>query len=262
MNSDKKQIAVITGASSGMGREFALTLSGHGSFDEVWLIARTEEKLRETAEKIPFPARVLPYDLTEPASLSTLKALLETEKPSVRLLVNASGFGRFTACENLDENDSLGMIDLNCRALTALTQMCLPYMTEGARVVEFASVAAFQPTPYINIYAASKAYVLSYSRALNRELAGRGIRVFAICPFWTKTAFFDRAIHSDEPTVVKHYAAMYEPEFIVRKAWHVLEKTKKDHLVPGLTARLQVLAVRILPHSLVMKLWMSQQKLN
>ena len=135
-------------------------------------------------------------------------------------------------------------------------------MEKGAEIVEIASVAGFQPIPYINIYGATKAYVLSFSRALNRELKGRGIRVLAVCPFWTKTAFFDRAIKKDEDAIVKKYVAMYEPEFIVEKAWRTLEKSKRDFVVPGFKAKMQVLAVKILPHSAVMSVWQSQQKLK
>ena len=143
-----------------------------------------------------------------------------------------------------------------------MTYIVLPYMESGAEIVEIASVAGFQPIPYINVYGATKAYVLSFSRALNREMKNRGIRVLAVCPFWTKTAFFDRAVKKDEDAIVKKYVAMYETSFIVKKAWHTLEKTKKDVVVPGFKAKMQVLAVKIMPHGAVMSIWQSQQKLK
>lgn len=256
-----KNIAIITGASSGIGREFVKTLKDHGNYDELWVIARSADKLQALSEETPIPVRPVPMDLSDPAFIGEMESLLQAENPAVRLLINASGYGKFDAVEKLSMEDDLGMIDLNCRALTAMTKLVLPYMHEGARIIEIASVAAFQPIPYINVYGASKAFVLSFSRALNREVRKRDIHVMALCPFWTKTAFFDRAVKKDEDAVVKKYVAMYETPFIVKKAWKALERGK-DHVVPGFKAKAQVALVKILPHSLVMSIWMKQQKLK
>ena len=103
--------------------------------------------------------------------------------------------------------------------------------------------------------------MLSFSRALNRELKKRGIHVMALCPFWTKTAFFDRAVRKNEDAVVKKYVAMYDTSFIVDRAWKALSRGK-DHVVPGFKAKAQVALVKLLPHSIVMSVWMKQQKLN
>lgn len=257
-----KNIAIITGASSGIGKVFATTLASHGEYDEVWAIARNTARLDALKDVVPFPVRPISLDLSDASFIEKMKEMLEEEKPNVKILINCSGYGKFEATEKTPIEDSLGMIDLNCRALTAMTLISLPYMEKGAEIIEIASVAGFQPIPYINIYGATKAYVLSFSRALNRELKGRGIRVLAVCPFWTKTAFFDRAIKKDEEAVVKKYVAMYEPEFIVGTAWRTIEKTKRDFVVPGFKAKMQVLAVKMLPHSLVMSIWQSQQKLK
>ena len=255
------KIAIVTGASSGIGREFVKTLKDHGPFDEVWVLARNEEKLKALQDEVPFTVRPCPTDLSDPSFIEKVGALLDAEKPDVRLLINASGYGKFDAVEKLSMEDDLGMIDLNCRAVVAMTKLALPYMSEGSRIIEIASVAGFQPIPCINVYGASKAFVLSFSRALNREVKKRGIQVMALCPFWTKTAFFDRAVKKDEDAVVKKYVAMYEPEFIVEKAWKALDR-KKDYVVPGFKAKMQVLLVKILPHSMVMSVWMKQQKLK
>lgn len=257
-----KNIAIITGASSGIGREFANTISNHGTYDEVWVIARNAARLDALKEEIPFPVRTFSLDLTDTSFIEKVSSALAEEKPNVKILINCSGFGKFEATDKIPLEDNLGMIDLNCRALTAMTCIVLPYMERGAEIVEIASVAGFQPIPYINVYGATKAYVLSFSRALNREMKSRGIRVLAVCPFWTKTAFFDRAVKKDEDAVVKKYVAMYETSFIVKKAWHTLEKTKKDVVVPGFKAKMQVLAVKIMPHGAVMSIWQSQQKLK
>ncbi|MBQ1908294.1 MAG: SDR family NAD(P)-dependent oxidoreductase [Firmicutes bacterium] len=256
-----KRIAVITGASSGMGREFLLTLDSFGKYDEVWAIARRKERLEELSGSSPFPVRALPMDLSAPESLSAYAKLLSEEEPELGLLVNASGFGKFEATLDTELGDNLNMIDLNCRALAALCQSSVPYMPKGSRIINIASVAAFQPIPYINVYAATKAFVLSYSRALNRELKGRGIGVTAVCPFWTKTEFFGRAIDPSKPKIVKKYAAMYDPKDIVRRAWADAKKGK-DVSMYGFKARGQKALVKLLPHSLVMSVWQRQQDLS
>lgn len=257
-----KRIAVITGASSGIGKEFAKTVSDHGIYDELWVIARNEEKLLSLKNLVPFPLRTFALDLTKECSIDVYKDTLCEEKPEICLLINCSGYGKFDSCENLLLNENLGMIDLNCRALTAVCCLSLPYMSSGSEIINISSVAAFQPIPYINVYGASKAYVLSFSRALNRELKARNIHVLAVCPFWTKTAFFDRAVNTEKKAVVKKYAAMYESSYIVKYAWRALKHKNKDYCIPGFIAKMQVLMVKILPHRLVMTVWQYQQKLK
>ena len=251
-----KKIAVITGASSGMGRRFAETVKEWGSFDEVWAIARRADRLEELKASVPFPVKGISLDLTDRASFAAYAALLAEEKPQVALLINASGYGKFSAAMDVPLEVNLNMVDLNCMALMAMCQMTVPYMTEGGRIINIASVAADQPIPYINVYAASKSFVLRYSRALNRELKKLGIGVTAVCPFWTKTEFFDRAINADEEPVVKKYAAMYEPDQIVFRAWRDA-KRGCDVSRFGFIARGQSLLTKILPHSLVMSVWMN-----
>ena len=256
-----KQIAIITGASSGIGKRFAETVSTAGNFDEVWVIARGIERLEALKETVPFPIRAIALDLSDKASYATFENLLAEEKPSVRLLVNASGFGKFCATLDAPLDVNLNMIDLNCEAIVALCQLAIPYMEKDAKIINIASVAAFQPIPYINVYGATKAFVLSYSRALNREMKRRGISVTAVCPFWTKTEFFNRAVAAEKDPIVKKYVAMYEPDQIVRRAWRDMKKGK-DVSMYGFIARVQTLLTKILPHKIVMSVWQSQQKLK
>ena len=256
-----KKVAIITGASSGMGRRFAETAREWGGIDEIWAIARRADRLEALKESAPYPVRPIALDLTDPAAFDSVEALLAEEKPQVMLLVNASGYGKFQAVADTPLADDLNMVDLNCKALMALCQLAVPYMPAGGQIINIASVAAFQPIPYINVYGATKAFVLSFSRALNRELKSRGIRVMAVCPFWTKTEFFDRAIESGRDTVVKKYAAMYDPKDIVKRAWRDA-KRGKDVSTYGFVARGQIALVKLLPHSLVMSIWMKQQSLS
>jgi len=255
-----KTIAVITGASSGMGREFAKTIAEYGKpLDEVWVIARRADRLE--ALSLPYPMKALPMDLTDRSNFRKYKELLETEDATVSLLINASGFGRFCATLDADVDENLNMVDLNCQAVQAMCQLTIPHMDKGSQIINIASVAGSQPIPYINVYAATKAFVLHYSRALNKELKSRGIAVMALCPYWTKTEFFSRAIDDEREKVVKKYVAMYTPEFIVATAWKAMHRGK-DLCIPGGMAWFQCLLTKILPHSLVMKVWMAQQGLK
>ena len=161
-----KKIAVITGASSGMGRRFAETVDSFGRFDEVWVIARHEKALKELRDQVPYPIRPLALDLTDRGSFQTYADALAEEPVEVGLLVNASGFGKFRAVVDTPLEVNLNMTDLNCQAVVALCQLTAPYMPRGGQIINIASVAAFQPIPYINVYGASKAFVLSFSRAL------------------------------------------------------------------------------------------------
>ena len=221
-----KKIAVITGASSGMGKRFAETVDRYGTFDEVWVIARHEAQLEALRATVPFPVRVLALDLTDRSSFDVYAAALAETPVEVGLLMNCSGYGKFSAVLDTPLAVNLNMTNLNCQAVVAMCQITAPYMPRGSQIINIASVAAFQPIPYIDIYGATKAFVLSFSRALNRELKSRGIGVMAVCPFWTKTAFFDRAIKSVEAPVVKKYAAMYDPDDIVARTWRDAKRAR------------------------------------
>lgn len=257
-----KDIIVVTGASSGMGREFVIQLSKKVKVDEIWAVARDEEQLNKLKDEMNTVNIVaLPLDLTREADLCTYKTKIDEEKPNVNVLVNSAGFGKFGHEETISTSVKLNMVDLNIKAILSLVDYTLPYMSESSNIVNIASCAAFQPIPYINVYAATKAFVLSYSRALNRELKYKGIHVMAVCPFWTKTRFFDRAIDKSKKDVVIKYAAMYEPEDVVKRALKDMDNCK-DISVYGFVNNFQRFLVKILPHSLVMDVWMGQQKLN
>ncbi len=250
-------IAVITGASSGIGLEFAKAIAENAKFDEMWLVARSEDKLRRLAKELPVQCRVLAMDLTEPESLKAYKELLDKEKPSISVMVNASGFGKFGHHSAVKIEESLNMIDLNCKALLAMTELSMPYFSDGAEVYELGSLSSFQPVPYLNTYAATKAFVLSYTRGLRRELRIRNIKLMAVCPGWVGTDFFDRAATSDSDAVT-YYNKIYTPDAVVKTAIKDMKKGK-DVSIHGLPIKLQVLGVKLLPHSLVMKIWLKQQ---
>ena len=249
------KIAVITGASSGMGREFVYALDRDEEFDELWVIARREQRLLELKEKCRAKIRPIVLDLQTRESFALYRQLLEQERPEIAVLVNAAGFGLFGAFMDMDMDRQLDIIDLNSRALTAMCYMSVPYMAKGSRIYNMGSMSSWQPVPYINVYGASKAYVLNFSRALGVELKDRGIKVMAVCPGWITTEFFDHAIHDD---TISYYNRYYPPEQVIEKALKDMKKGKNASVL-GFPERVQVLLVKLLPVGFVMKTWCKQQ---
>lgn len=250
-------IAVITGASSGMGRDLLFALEKEFKFDEIWAIARREERLVELQEKVTTKIRPIPLDLTDEASYEKYKSMLEAEKPNVTLLLNCSGFGQFGHIENVPLSATTKMIDLNCKGYAAMTEITLPYMQKGARILMLDSMSAFQPVPFITTYGATKAFVMSYSRALSMELKPRGISVMIICPGWIKTEFFDTAFKTNGDEAVNYYNRLYTSEEVARQTIKDLRRGKELSVL-GFLNRWQARLVKILPVKMVMKTWIKQ----
>ena len=253
-------IAIVTGASSGMGREFVLQLGNYVTVDEIWVIARRTAALESLKNEVSTPIRPIALDLCDKESFDTFAALLKQEQPEVKLLVNAAGFGKFGAYHKVSLEDESRMLDLNCKALVLMTRITLPYMHRGSHILQLDSLSAFQPVPYITTYGATKAFVLSYSRAMNRELKKAGIRMMAMNPGWVKTEFFNHATQTNDGSEVQYYNHLWEAADVVATGLKDLYKTKKDYSVHGFPVRMQVRLVKLLPHSMVMNTWLSQQK--
>ena len=253
------RIAIVTGASSGMGREFVKQVSKKEKFDEIWVIARRKEALESLKKEVKAKIRPITLDLQNPESFETYKKLLAEEKPEVALLANIAGYGKFGKYDEITLEDCLGMIDLNCKALVAMSQLTIPYMKRGSKILQLDSLSAFQPVPYLNVYGSSKSFVLSYSRALNRELKTKGIRVMSVNPGWVKTEFFDHATKSSNDAIT-YFNVMYDAKDVIKTAIRDLYHTKKDVSIHGFQIKAQVLLVKLLPHKIVMEIWMRQQK--
>ena len=249
------KIAVITGASSGMGRELVLAADREFELEEIWVIARREERLKDLAGECRTKLRVLPWDLSKKDDLDAYKALLCLESPEVGLLINAAGYGLFGAFEDLEMDGQLGIAELNDKALTAMCYMTLPYMRSGSSIINLGSNSAWQPVPYMAVYAASKAYVLSFSRALGREINGRGIHVMCVCPGWVRTEFMDRAVRDD---TVNYFDRWYTAKEVADQTMKDLKK-KKSVSILGAPVRRQVRLVKHLPVDMVMDTWCRQQ---
>jgi len=247
-------IAIVTGASSGMGREFVKQICEHKYADSVWAVARRAERLDELRASIGGMVRPVECDLTNRDDIKKLADMLGSERPRVDMLVNCAGFAKFGTYDQVSLDDTLNMIELDVRALVYLTQTALPYMEEKSRVVQIASTAAFQPLPGMNVYAASKAFVLSYSRALNDELQQRGISVTTVCPGWTKTEFFDVAEKNASKNTVGKTLFMSTPEHVAASALKAAN-SHREMCVPGITNKIHLFFSKIIPDSLIMRIW-------
>lgn len=248
------KIAVITGASSGIGREFARQAGYfYQTLDEIWVIARRQERLKELAETIPVSVRIFAGDLAEQTIYERLEKEFQTNTPDIRMLVNAAGFGKAGQIYNIafrDRKVQPDMIELNCCALTKMTLLCLPYMKAGARILNLASAAAFCPQPSFAVYAATKSYVLSFSRALGTELTARKIFVTAVCPGPVNTEFFQV---SGPPGNKLKRLVMAEPDRVVHKAL-CDSRAGRPVSVYGTAMNIVRLATKILPHGLILKI--------
>ena len=248
-------IAVVTGASSGMGREFVLALDRKYKYDEIWVVARRKERLLELQDHCRASIVPLALNLIENGSLAEYDTRLKEVRPSIRTLVNAAGFGLFGKFSELPYEDQMDIITINDRSLTAFTYLSLPFMGEGSQIYNLGSMSSFQPTPYMCVYAASKAFVLSFTRAINVELEPRGIRAMAVCPGWIKTEFFDRAVRDD---TVSYFNRYYSARQVIEQALIDMDKGKDVSVLGGPEKR-QVWLVKHLPHRLVMRTWCRQQ---
>lgn len=212
----KLKIAIVTGASSGMGREFALQIPRlYKNLDELWVVARRTDRLRSLQEQVTIPVRIFDGDMQRDYIFEKLQRELDRQQADIRMLVNAAGYGKIGTVSDIDLKEQCGMIDLNCTALTRMTGICLPYLAKGSRIINLASAAAFCAQPGFCVYAASKAYVLRFSQGMAAELKKQGILVTAVCPGPVRTEFFDRA---GELVASEKEALCAEPETVVTQA--------------------------------------------
>lgn len=249
----RKNIIIITGASSGMGREFVKQIDDHfPKVDELWLIARREDKLYEIAANCIHKCRILAYDLCDRHAQEELTDIIEQEQPQITMLINSAGYGILGPfCDSHSARaDQTGMVDLNCTALTFMTHLCIPYMKKGGRIIQLASSAAFLPQPKFAVYAATKSYVLSFCRALNEELRKQQIYVTAVCPGPVDTEFFERAEKGADRLFIKQFV-MAKPDKVVAKALKDA-RNRKEISVYSLPIQAFYIASKVLPHKLML----------
>ncbi|MDV0445341.1 Serine 3-dehydrogenase [Methanimicrococcus sp. At1] len=249
-----KQTALITGATGGIGRELSKIFAKNG-YDLI-LTARNEEKLAafkmELENEYDIFVGIIAKDLTQNDAAKEIFDLIELDDLQIDILVNNAGFGDYGRYDEADWNKQHDMIQVNILALTQLTRLLLPKMLlrENGRILNIASVAAFAPGPYMSVYYASKAFVLSFSEALATELKGKGVTVTAVCPGPTKSGFEEAAGPGTEKLFnsMKNAAA----EEVAAFAYQALMKGKVV-AVQGFGNKVLVFAERFLPRSVVRK---------
>lgn len=187
------KIAIITGATSGLGSEYLKNIyEMHPELDDIWIVARRKDRLDMLCEKYNKATPVV-LDLSADESISAFSKMLEQQKPDIRVLVNNAGFGELGNFYENDYKTQMSMIDLNNKALTALCTICVKYMSKGAYIINVSSIASFAPTPRMAVYCSTKAYVKSFTRCIRFELKNKKINALAVCPGPMATEFLDVA---------------------------------------------------------------------
>ena len=247
------RIAIVTGASSGLGEEYVrLLATANEEIEEIWVIARRADRLDALKTRFPekriFP---IPLDLTLNESYQTLKEMLESEAPEVRVLINNAGFGTLGNFDEMEMLSQTRMVDLNIRAMTAVTSTALPYMREGSFILNVCSIASFCPNPRMTVYSSTKAYVLSFSKSLRFELKKRKINVLALCPGPMDTEFLPAAGIAKGASHTFDTLPRVNPAMAAERS---LEMAKKGRGIytPRAFFKLYRLLAKLLPHGLVM----------
>lgn len=237
----EERTAIVTGASSGLGREFARKIGEMGLADEIWLIARRKENLERLAETLSVKTRILPFDLLDDDSFAALDKLLTKENPNMSLLINNAGRGTAISFTKEEMTDMRDTVRLNAEVPVKLTRLCLPYMKRGGGIINVCSAAAFVPLPGLSVYSASKSFLLSFSRSLGRELKGRSISVTALCPYWIEdTELMEKAGISTRPL------GMLKAEDVAERGlWD--NRRGKEISIPGVMGRLTRLSAALFP---------------
>lgn len=243
-----KRIAIVTGATGGIGERFVKQICLMDDIDEVWAVGRNKDKLGLLSAKnqkiVPISA-----DLASDG-VEVLSGLISEKSPDIRILVNNAGTGYMGPFEKMETGQVRDICRLNCSVPSELISLSLPYMHEGARILNISSASSFQPNPYLAMYSASKVYLKNFSRAINAELKSRKITATAVCPGWVDTGMLPRTKDGKE---IK-YAGMIDPETVVIKALKDSAKGR-DMSVPGAFAKYFRIYSKITPTNIVMSQW-------
>ena len=245
-----KRIAIVTGASGGIGQAFVRELQKE-TLDEIWVVGRNQQRLLSLQHE--FGERITPVckDLTKDDDLLSFSDLLKKQRPSVLWLIDNAGTARMAPSIEFSFSEIGQTIDLNCKAPAALINLCIPFMEKGAKILNISSASSFQPVPYLNLYAATKAFARSYSRALHMELKPRGITVTAVCPGWVDTDMLSTEMNGQKI----HFPGITTPQKVVKKALSDVKKGK-DMSICTFYVKCQHWNVKLLPQKWTMKIWL------
>ena len=243
-----KRIAIVTGATGGIGGIFVKKICAMDDIDEVWAVGRNKDKLDSLCT---VSQKVVPViaDLASDGA-DVISRLISEKSHDIRILVNNAGTGYMGPFEKMGKGQVRDICRLNCSVPSELISVTLPYMHEGARILNISSASSFQPNPYLSMYSASKVYLKNFSRAINVELKSRKITATAVCPGWVDTGMLPRTKDGKE---IK-YAGMIDPEIVVVKALKDSAKGK-DMSVPGAFAKYFRFYSKITPTNIVMNQW-------
>ncbi len=247
------KVAVITGASAGLGREFLAALPEfYPDIEEYWLIARRKEKLEEAAHTVSRQCRIFPLDLTEDESYKKLAEYAAEQNPDIRLLVNNSGCGFLGNVGDGELEHQTAMIELNLKGLTAVTHTLLPYMSQGSAIINVSSIASFCPNARMTVYSAGKAYVSAFTYGVGEELRGRGITATVVCPGPMDTDFITLGgIKGNSKTFdILPYC---DPKKVARGSLAAAKKGKSSY-TPRLFYKFYRTVAKLLPVKVVMKM--------
>lgn len=254
------ETALVTGASSGIGLELAQMFAADGS--DLILVARSEARLEALAAELRdgygVEVTAMAADLSDPAAPDTLARRINEAGLTVDVVVNNAGFGLNGAVAELDEAEQAAMVQVNVMALTRLTRMFLPGMIARGRggVLNVGSTAGFQSGPYMTVYYATKAYVMSFTEGLGEELSGTGVTATLLAPGPTETGF-QRAAAMDDALLFKMGTASAHA---VARAGYEGFRSGRLFVVPGLRNKMGALSVRAVPRAVVRKAVTALQK--
>ncbi len=246
--------AIITGASSGIGREFfKAVIAEYPNIDDIWIIARRKERLDALAKEAGGRSvRVLPYDLTNEDDISAYAAILKEVSPSVTLLINNAGAGSIGNVWELDYLKQGNSVSLNCRSMVEISSLTIPYIKEGGVIINTCSIAAFVPNPRMTTYSSTKAFVYAFSKGLRFELKKKKINCLAVCPCPMETEFLEKG---DIPGRSKNFDRLprCNPTKVARAS---LKKAfaGRGIYTPKLFYKFYRLLAKVLPHGFVMHL--------
>lgn len=239
-------IAIVTGATGDIGEEFVKSLLSET--DQVWAVGRSENKLTSLKEK--YGDKIVPVrvDLSDRDDIFSFCRKIESGKPEIKYLVNNAGVAKMKPVSDFTLEEISDMLDINDKAATLICRACIPYMVKGSYILNVASASAFQPNPYIALYSASKAYLLSFTRSLNVE--NENITCTAVCPGWVDTQMLPK--QRDGKDI--RYPGMTPASKVVEVALKDCHKGK-DVSVCSFYFRYMRFLSKVTPHSIAMKMW-------
>lgn len=247
----KKKIAVVTGATGGLGAAFLKELLKE-DLDEIWALGRNEARFEEL--KSTYGEKIVTFakDFSRADEIFSMSEELRKTDPVIKFLINNAGVAQMKPSRELTAEEIENTVNLNCKAPVLFTNLCLPYARRGTRILNVCSEAAFQPVPYLNLYAATKSFDRSYSRAMNVELKKTGITVTAVCPGWIDTPFLTKVINGKKVA----FGGMTTPDRVAKKAMKDA-KHGRDSSVCTLYVKALHATVKMLPQRLTMKIWVA-----